>query len=157
MDAPVTHIDPVAFRADPYPALAAMRREAPVTFVPELGATLITRRADVHAQEKRVDVLSSRQPQGLMTRLMGENLMRKDGAAHEAERRVVFPAPSPRIVRGIWRALLREAAAASRAPIAEVALPLALKRLPGLRVAGPVPFAGWAFRGPTSLPAEWDA
>ena len=48
-------------------------------------------------------------------------------------------------------------AAASRALIAEVALPLALERLPGLRVAGPVPFAGWAFRGPTALPAEWDA
>ena len=110
MDAPVTHIDPAAFRADPYPALAAMRREAPVTFVPELGATLITRRADVHAQEKRVDVLSSRQPEGLMTRLMGENLMRKDGESHQTERRIVFPALSPRTVREVWRPLFREAA-----------------------------------------------
>ena len=46
-DAPVTHIDPAAFRADPYPVLARMRTEAPVTFVPELGATLFTRRDDI--------------------------------------------------------------------------------------------------------------
>jgi hypothetical protein len=27
--------------------------------------------------------------------------------------------------------------------------------LPGLRLAGPAPFAGWAFRGPTHVPVVW--
>src|ERR1051325_12149993 len=45
--APHVNIDPQAFWRDPYPALAAMRREAPICFVPQLGSTLLTRRDDV--------------------------------------------------------------------------------------------------------------
>ncbi|MEM6439598.1 MAG: cytochrome P450, partial [Pseudomonadota bacterium] len=43
-DAPVYEIDPQAFWADPYPDLKRMRAEAPVAFVPQLGAVLMTRR-----------------------------------------------------------------------------------------------------------------
>ena len=111
-DAPVTHIDPAAFRADPYPALAQMRATVPVTFVPELGATLFTRRDDIYTQEKRIEVFSSHQPDGLMTQLMGENMMRKDGAAHQAERRALFPALSPRTVQGHWLGQFNAAAQA---------------------------------------------
>jgi cytochrome P450 len=111
-DAPVYPIDPAAFAADPYPDLARMRADACICFVPQLGATLITRRNDIWAQEKRTDVLSSHQPQGLMTRLMGENLMRKDGAAHQAERRALFPALSPRTVQDHWLPRFRAACAA---------------------------------------------
>jgi cytochrome P450 len=111
-DAPVTHIDPVAFRADPYPTLARMRAAVPVTYVPELRATLFTRRDDIFLQEKRVDVFSSHQPDGLMTKLMGENMMRKDGAAHQAERRALFPALSPRVVRDHWLTQFKASAAA---------------------------------------------
>ena len=95
-DAPILHIDPAEFHADPYPALAQMQAETPVAFVPELGATLFTRRDDIYAQEKRIDVFSSVQPQGLMTQLMGQNMMRRDGDAHQRERRATFPAFSPR-------------------------------------------------------------
>lgn len=102
--APVHDIDPAAFRADPYPDLAAMRRDAPVAYVPQLGATLFTRRGDIHEQEKRIDIFSSWQPKGLMSVLMGENMMRKDGEAHQVERRATFPAFSPRTVRDAWRA-----------------------------------------------------
>ena len=109
-DAPVTHIDPAAFVADPYPALATMRRDAPITFVPELNATLITRRDDIHREEKRIHVFSSQQPQGLMTTLMGENLMRKDGEAHMRERRALFPALSPRTVNTHWKPVFEDAA-----------------------------------------------
>jgi cytochrome P450 len=109
-DAPTTHIDPAAFAADPYPVLARMRRAAPITFVPELGATLITRRDDIHREEKRTHVFSSRQPGGLMTVLMGENMMRKDGAAHMAERRALFPALSPRTVADHWKPVFEAAA-----------------------------------------------
>jgi hypothetical protein len=46
-------------------------------------------------------------------------------------------------------------AAAARTLIAEVALPMLFERLPGLRLAGEVPFGGWAFRGPLKMPAAW--
>ena len=107
-NAPVVHIDPAAFHADPYPALADMRAHTPVCFVPELGATLFTRRDDVFVQEKRIDVFSSHQPNGLLTRVMGPNLMRKDGDAHMAERRALFPALSPRTVRDVLAPQFRQ-------------------------------------------------
>jgi len=109
-NAPIVHIDPATFHADPYPALANMRAHAPIAYVPELGATLLTRRADIFTNEKLTDVFSSTQPGGLMTRLMGENLMRKDGDRHMAERKAIFPTISPRTVRDVWLAQFNEAA-----------------------------------------------
>src|SRR5512144_3283748 len=101
-NAPHFEIDVPSFWADPYPALAKMRKEAPIAFVPQLGSTVFTRRDDIFTQEKRIDVFSSHQPNGLMNVLMGHNMMRKDGAAHMAERAAMFPAVSPRTVRDIW-------------------------------------------------------
>jgi cytochrome P450 len=101
--APHFPIDVQEFWRDPYPALARMRREAPIAFVPQLGSTLLTRRDDIFVSEKRIDVFSSDQPAGLMVRLMGHNMMRKDGAAHMAERAIFFPAVSPKAVRAHWR------------------------------------------------------
>src|SRR5438270_2381478 len=101
--APPVNIDPQAFWRDPYPALAEMRREAPICFVPQLGSTLLTRRDDIFVSEKRIDVFSSDQPAGLMNRLMGHNMMRKDGDAHMAERAIYFPAVSPKAMRAHWR------------------------------------------------------
>ena len=100
--APHFPIDPQDFWRDPYPALAAMRREAPICFVPHLGSTLLTRRDDIFVSEKRIDVFSSNQPAGLMVKLMGHNMMRKDGDAHMAERSIFFPAVSPRAVKAHW-------------------------------------------------------
>ncbi len=108
-NAPIYHIDPAAFFADPYPTLADMRKLAPVAYVPELGATLFTKRDDIFAQEKRIEVFSSAQPDGLMTILMGENVMRKDGEAHMQGRRAIFPAMSPRTVRDHWMAMFMTA------------------------------------------------
>src|SRR5690348_16062791 len=65
-NAPHFDIDPQEFWRDPYPALAAMRRDAPIAFVPQLGSTLLTRRDDIFVSEKRIDVFSSHQPAGLM-------------------------------------------------------------------------------------------
>jgi hypothetical protein len=100
--APPFDIDVAAFWADPYPALARMRRQAPIAFVPQFGSTVFTRRDDIFTQEKRTDVFSSHQPAGLMNTLMGHNMMRKDGEAHMAERAAMFPAVSPRTVRDGW-------------------------------------------------------
>ncbi|MEM7189578.1 MAG: cytochrome P450 [Pseudomonadota bacterium] len=105
---PVYEIDPVAFHADPYPDLARMRATAPIAFVPQLGSILMTRRDHIAECEKNVAVFSSDQPGGLMNVLMGQNMMRKDGDAHQAERRATFPAYSPRTVRDHWSALFAE-------------------------------------------------
>jgi len=101
-NAPHYEIDVQAFWADPYPDLAWMRKEAPIAFVPQLGSTVLTRRDDIFTQEKRIDVFSSHQPAGLMNRLMGHNMMRKDGEAHMTERAAMFPSVSPRAVRDTW-------------------------------------------------------
>lgn len=111
-NAPVVDIDLASFAANPYPALQRMRAKAPIAYVPQLDATLLTRRDDIHREEKNVEVLSSRQPGGLMTVLMGENLMRKDGDAHQRERRALFPALSPRMVQTHWKPLFEDRARA---------------------------------------------
>ena len=102
-DAPHVSIDVQAFWQDPYPALKSMREDTPIAFVPELGATVFTRRDDIFTCEKNVEVFSSDQPGGLMNVLMGQNMMRKDGDAHMAERRQYYPAVSARAVRNVWR------------------------------------------------------
>jgi cytochrome P450 len=100
--APTYEIDVARFWADPYPDLARMRKQAPIAFVPQLGSTVFTRRDDIFSQEKRIDLFSSHQPAGLMNRLMGHNMMRKDGEAHMSERAAMFPSVSPRAVRATW-------------------------------------------------------
>lgn len=104
-------IDPEAFWQDPYPDLAQMRELAPLVYVPQLQAYLITRRDDIFREEKRIEVFSSDQPEGLMTLLMGQNMMRKDGEAHQVERKAIFPAVSPRTVRDHWLAQFQSATA----------------------------------------------
>ncbi|MCB1397615.1 MAG: cytochrome P450 [Rhodobacter sp.] len=111
MNAPVIDIDPAAFWADPYPTLARLRAEAPIAFVPQLRATLLTRRDAVWREEKNIAVFSSVQPQGLMTRLMGQNMMRKDGEVHRVEREAIFPTVSPKTVKTVWLEEFRTTAA----------------------------------------------
>lgn len=101
--APQFDIDLAAFWRDPYPVLAQLRAEAPIAYVPQLGGVVMTRRDDISVSEKQIDVFSSHQPEGLMNKLMGHNLMRKDGEDHQAERKVIFPAVSPRTVKTSWR------------------------------------------------------
>ena len=97
--APRFDVDMSAFWHDPYPVLARMRRETPLVFVPQLASTLLCSRDDIFVSEKQIDVFSSDQPEGLMVKLMGHNMMRKDGDAHMAERNMLFPAISPRAVK----------------------------------------------------------
>lgn len=153
-NAPVTDIDPAAFSADPYPTLAQMRADAPITYVPQLGATLITRRDDIHREEKRIETFSSDQPEGLMTVLMGQNMMRKDGAEHMAERRALFPTISPKTVKMHWKPLFESCASdilAKLAPkgqcdlVTDYAMPVsaeALKLMTGLTEMTPAEMDG---------------
>lgn len=102
MRPPEYQIDLDAFRRDPYPALAQMRAEAPIAHVPQLGGIVFTRRDDIFVCEKNIEVFSSHQPEGLMNKLMGHNMMRKDGQAHQYERKTIFPTVSPKTVRDVW-------------------------------------------------------
>jgi cytochrome P450 len=104
MKPPVIDVDMGAFWRDPYPVYDRLLAEAPVAFVPQLDGVVFTRREDIFVLEKQVEIFSSHQPGGLMSRLMGHNLMRKDGDAHLAERRAIFPATSPRTVADHWKA-----------------------------------------------------
>jgi len=101
--APVFNINPEAFWNDPYPDLKQMRQEAPIAYVPQFDATLMTLRDDIFVNEKLTDIFSSDQPDGLMTKLMGQNMMRKDGDAHMAERKAIFPSISPKTVKNVWK------------------------------------------------------
>jgi hypothetical protein len=105
--APRVDVNLPAFWADPYPVLARLRREAPIAFVPQLNATIFTSRDDIYVCEKQIEVFSSHQPQGLMNTLMGHNMMRKDGEAHMAERKAIFPTISPKTVRTHWTGLFQ--------------------------------------------------
>jgi len=110
MQAPTVEIDLQAFYSDPYPHLKAMRKNSPLCFVPGLGANLLTLHEDIVQCEKNVEVFSSEQPGGLMTVLMGENMMRKDGAQHVIERKQSMPSLSPRTVKQVWKKQFERAA-----------------------------------------------
>ncbi len=99
---PVIDIDLNQFKSDPYPALAELRKESPIAYVPQLGSILFTRRDDIATAEKNVSVFSSHQPEGLMNKLMGHNMMRKDGSDHQQEKKAIFPSMSPATVRDYW-------------------------------------------------------
>jgi cytochrome P450 len=106
--APHVDIDVPAFWSDPYPTLARLRKEAPIAFIPQLGSTVFTNRDDIFVSEKQIDIFSSHQPQGLMNKLMGHNMMRKDGDAHLSERKAIFPTISPKTVKNHWTAQFRD-------------------------------------------------
>ena len=108
--APHFDIDLDAFWRDPYPTLAKLQADAPTAFVPQLDGIVMTRRDDIDRWEKRIDIFSSEQPGGLMTRLMGQNMMRCDGDSHQRQRRQMQPAVSPRTVSRHWQAAFRTAA-----------------------------------------------
>lgn len=101
--APVFNVDMDAFWHDPYPVLKQMRADAPICYVPQLDAVLMTRRDDIAISEKNIEVFSSHQPAGLMNTLMGHNMMRKDGDEHLGERKAIFPTVSPKTVRDHWK------------------------------------------------------
>ena len=91
------------FFQNPYPMLAELRKKAPISFVPQLNAILLSKHEDIFVCEKNTAVFSSIQPDGLMTRLMGQNMMRKDGEEHKKERHIIFPTVSPKTTQNVWK------------------------------------------------------
>lgn len=81
---------------DPYPALAALRANEPVAFVPSLDLWLVTRWDDVMAvtvDETRF--ISSTEPSWLNT-VLGVNMLGSDGAEHRRLKDATQPAFAPR-------------------------------------------------------------
>jgi len=70
-------------------------------------------------------------------------------AGRDTAKSIAFGA-GPHFCIGAW---------ASRAMVADVALPSVFRRLPGLALdpANPVRIGGWAFRGLLNLPVQWSA
>ena len=97
------NIDYDEFSKDPYPVLSQLRDTAPISFVPQLNAILISKHEDIFICEKNVSIFSSIQPDGLMTKLMGQNMMRKDGEEHKKERHIIFPTVSPKTTQNVWK------------------------------------------------------
>ena len=102
-DKPIHNVDISNFKRNPYPDLKQMRSSNPICFVPQVKATMICDRASIYECEKNTDVFSSVQPQGLMTILMGQNMMRKDGKDHFEERKTIFKTISPKTSRDHWK------------------------------------------------------
>ena len=100
---PIYNIDVLKFKKNPYPDLQEMRVVNPICFVPQVNATMICDRDSIYECEKNVTVFSSVQPLGLMTILMGQNMMRKDGKAHAGERKTIFKTISPKTSRDYWK------------------------------------------------------
>ena len=101
--APNYEIDLNSFWKNPYPILKEMRKNNPICYVPQLKSTLFTKRNSIADNEKRIDIFSSYQPGGLMTTLMGENMMRKDGDMHIKEKQSIRPSISPKTVKNVWK------------------------------------------------------
>ena len=100
---PIHNIEISKFKRNPYPDLKEMRDVNPICFVPQLNATMICDRDSIYECEKNTDVFSSVQPKGLMTVLMGQNMMRKDGEDHLRERKTIFKTISPKTSRDHWK------------------------------------------------------
>ena len=109
--APHFSIDMTVFWHDPYPLLEKVRATGPVVFVPELDGVVMCDRDIIDQWEKHIDIFSSEQPGGLMTELMGKNMMRCDGESHQMQRRQMAPAVSPRAVKIHWQTAFADAAA----------------------------------------------
>ncbi|MBL4873032.1 MAG: cytochrome P450 [Rhodobacteraceae bacterium] len=111
-NAPVFNIDPADFWADPYPALAEMRSLGPLVYVPQFDRTMFVKREEIVKAEPNIAVFSSEQPEGLMNKLLGQNVMRRDGDAHKVERKALFPSVSPKAAREHWTAIFQTEAEA---------------------------------------------
>ncbi len=94
MSAPITieepeaeiNIDMTELWHDPYPTWMRLQKDHPVAFVPVMDRYLVTRSADIRHIEAHPEIFSSEEEGSLMIRAMGQNMMRKDGHAHNRER-----------------------------------------------------------------------
>ena len=74
-----------------------------MAWVPAANRYLVTRHVDISYLEQHPEIFSAHEQDSLMTRVMGHNMLRKDGSDHRRERKAAEPALRPRTVRQVWR------------------------------------------------------
>ncbi len=87
---------------DPYPTWQRLQQEAPVAWIPAMNRFLVTRSQDIRHIEAHPEIFSSEEEGSLMIRAMGQNMMRKDGMAHERERMACAASVRPPIIKNHW-------------------------------------------------------
>ncbi|MEV7731744.1 cytochrome P450 [Streptomyces sp. NPDC088921] len=92
---------------DPYPAYRLLRDHEPVAWVPDAGRYLVTRYEDIMHVERHPETYLSSENPSLLTRAIGQTLLRQDGAAHQRLRRAAEPALRPRVVKEHWMPVFR--------------------------------------------------
>ena len=96
---------------DPYAIYRRLRAKAPVTHVPQLGRTLITRAADTKSVRTRHEIFSADDPDTPMKRAFhAHTLMRKDGTEHRRERMAMVRTFTPQNIRDVWGPAYAQAA-----------------------------------------------
>ncbi|MDX3748133.1 cytochrome P450 [Streptomyces sp. AK08-02] len=142
--------------SDPYPAYRYLREHDPVAWVPEAGRYLVTRFEDIMHVERHPETYLSAENPSLMTRSIGETLLRQDGAAHQRLRRAAEAPLRPRIVKEHWLPAFRRNAEDVLGAVVgrgecdlfrEVAGPLAARNLAdllGLRGVGDADMQEWS-------------
>ncbi|MCA0872464.1 cytochrome P450 [Seohaeicola saemankumensis] len=89
---------------DPYSIYRRLRAEAPVLRVKSVGRTMLTKAEDTKYVKDNPELFSSNDPQTPMERaFLAHTLMRKDGAAHKAERGAMAPAFSGKNIKNCWQ------------------------------------------------------
>lgn len=103
-------VDLVQLWHDPYPICEAICRESPVAWVPKTDHYFVMRLADVIHVDANHEIFAASEARSLNHVLMGHNFMRKDGAEHLAERRIVSPSLTAGAAKNVWRAQFEEIA-----------------------------------------------
>lgn len=86
---------------DPYPALARLRAEEPVAFVPELDMWLLTRWDDVVFVNERPDLFTSATEPSWLNTVLGVNMLGTDGEQHRRLKDALQPTFAPSAT-GAW-------------------------------------------------------
>ncbi len=80
---------------DPYPALARLRADEPVSFVPELDMWLVTRWNDVEFINANPDLFTSATEPSWLNTVLGRNMLGTDGTEHRRLKDALQPTFSP--------------------------------------------------------------
>ena len=81
--------------ADPYPALARLRADEPVSFVPDLDMWLVTRWDDVEFVNAHPELFTSATEPSWLNTVLGRNMLGTDGEEHRRLKDALQPTFSP--------------------------------------------------------------
>ncbi|MGD9996909.1 MAG: cytochrome P450 [Ilumatobacteraceae bacterium] len=86
---------------DPYPALARLRADEPVAYVPDMDMWLVTRWDDVLTVHDRPDLFTSATEPSWLNTVLGRNMLGSDGAEHRRLKDALQPTFAPTST-GAW-------------------------------------------------------